>query len=164
MEERAGRPFVGPAGEVLDAALAASGLSRERVYLTNAVKHFRHEMRVEPGGRGKRRIHKRPSVQHASRCQPWLDAEMERVRPAALVLLGVTAGRSVFGPTHRSPDPCDPPRPRSSRYARATWASFHPAAILRARDAAAADTMRAHLVASLRAATRAVPDPGRGTL
>ncbi|MEM6570638.1 MAG: UdgX family uracil-DNA binding protein [Planctomycetota bacterium] len=161
MEERAGRPFVGPAGEVLDEALAAAGLPRERVYLTNAVKHFRHEVRVEPEGRGKRRIHKRPSVQHASRCQPWLDAEMERVQPSALVLLGVSAGRSVFGPTHRSPAPGDAPQPRSSRYARATWSTFHPAAILRARDAAAAERMRGHLVATLQATTEAVSEPGR---
>ena len=157
-EERAGRPFVGPAGEVLDAALAAAGLHRGELYVTNAVKHFRHERR------GKRRIHRRPTVEHVSRCQPWLDAELRALRaggggPAALVCLGVTAARAVFGPTERAPAPGSAPVARTSRYAPATLTTFHPAAILRAPDTATAEPMRAHIVETLRlagaAATRA---------
>ncbi|QDV06321.1 Uracil DNA glycosylase superfamily protein [Planctomycetes bacterium Poly30] len=153
MEERAGRPFVGPAGEVLNAALevalAGSGLSRADLYLTNTVKHFRHEIDVRPGERGKRRLHKRPTIEHVSRCQPWLDAEMLRVRPEVLVCLGVTAARAVFGPTFRSPLAGEPPVERSSRYALKTVVTFHPAAILRATARAEADRMRDHLIAAL---------------
>jgi len=160
-EERAGRPFVGPAGEVLDAALAAAGLDRGGLHITNAVKHFRHERR------GKRRIHRRPTVEHVSRCQPWVDAEFEALRaaghgPDALVCLGVTAARAVFGPTERAPRPGDAPAARSSRYAPSTLTTFHPAAILRAPDARSAEAMRAHLVATLRCAAEAASRAGPG--
>ena len=161
-EERAGRPFVGPAGEVLDAALQAAGVRREDLFVTNAVKHFRHE----PAPRGKRRLHKRPTIEHVTRCQPWLDAELAAVAPRALVCLGATAARAVFGPTYRMPDPGAPPEARTSRYADATLVTFHPAAILRAEDPARAAAMRAHLEQTLRAtladpaATTARPSPG----
>lgn len=148
LEERRGEPFVGPAGEELETALRQAGVERGALYVTNAVKHFRYEER------GKRRIHRRPTVEHVSRCQPWIDAEFAALRPAALVCLGVTAGRAVFGPTHRAPDPETPPKPRSSRYAPATFCTFHPAAILRAPDEARRDVLRRHLVETLRGAVR----------
>lgn len=90
-EDREGEPFVGPAGHVLDEALAAAGVPRPEVYLTNAVKHFRHE------DRGARRIHKRPAVRHIDACRPWLERELELVRPRVVVCLGATAARAVLG-------------------------------------------------------------------
>lgn len=150
MEEQAGRPFVGPAGDVLARALESASLSRAELYLTNTVKHFRHVAQPEPGRRGKRRLHKRPTMEHVTRCQPWLDAEMQAIKPEVLVCLGATAARSVFGPTFRMPDPGAEPVSRSSRYAATTIVTFHPAAILRAADPAAAETKRSHLVGALR--------------
>ncbi|MPV37796.1 UdgX family uracil-DNA binding protein [Georgenia subflava] len=90
-EDRAGEPFVGPAGGELDAALAAAGLDKDEVYLTNAVKHFRFEER------GKRRIHKKPGVAHLEACHPWLEAELAAVAPSVVVCLGATAARAVLG-------------------------------------------------------------------
>jgi uracil-DNA glycosylase family protein len=90
-EDLTGRPFVGPAGRVLEQALVAAGLSRDEVYLTNAVKHFRHERR------GKRRIHQTPNRSEVSACRWWLDAERRIVRPRAIVALGATAALAVFG-------------------------------------------------------------------
>lgn len=91
-EDRTGEPFVGPAGRVLDDALEAAGIRREDVYLTNAVKHFRHE----PAAPGKRRIHAKPAVGHIVACQPWLEAELEVVSPKVVVCLGATAARAVL--------------------------------------------------------------------
>ena len=90
-EDRQGRPFVGPAGRILDDALAEAGLDRSTVYLTNAVKHFSFEER------GKRRIHKKPRQSEIKACRPWLESELEAVRPDVLVLLGATASQAVFG-------------------------------------------------------------------
>lgn len=92
VEDREGHPFVGPAGAVLDRALAAAGLERQQVYVTNAVKHFSWEPR------GKRRIHKKPRVSEMKACKPWLDAELARVRPAAIVAMGSTAVQALLGP------------------------------------------------------------------
>src|SRR5438128_87998 len=86
-EDRQGAPFVGPAGEVLDRALADVGLDRERLYVTNAVKHFKFEER------GKRRIHQTPRANELAACRPWLDAELAVIKPAVLVCLGATAAR-----------------------------------------------------------------------
>jgi DNA polymerase len=90
-EDLAGEPFVGPAGRVLDQALAEAGIVRSEVFVTNAVKHFKHELR------GKRRLHKRPNNYELERCKVWLDIERAIVRPAAVVALGATAARSLFG-------------------------------------------------------------------
>lgn len=149
VEEREGRPFVGPAGRVLDACLAEAGLDRGAVYATNAVKHFRH--RVEVGPVGKRRIHQTPTYRMVSRCEPWFEAEMRVVRPEVLVCLGVTAARAVFGPTAK----LDALRagPRASRHAAVTIVTHHPAAILRARGDA--ERLRAELVADLAAGSSA---------
>src|SRR5438105_7653945 len=90
-EALAGKPCVGPAGRILDSALKDAGIAREDTYVTNAVKHFKHEMR------GKRRLHKRPNAYEIERCKWWLDQERAIVKPAAIVALGATAARSLFG-------------------------------------------------------------------
>jgi uracil-DNA glycosylase len=90
-EDLAGKPFVGPAGRVLDRALAEAGIVREDVFVTNAVKHFKHEMR------GKRRLHKRPNTYEIDRCKIWLEVERAIIKPTAIVALGATAARSVLG-------------------------------------------------------------------
>ena len=95
VEDVRGRPFVGPAGGVLDRALAAAGIDRADVYMTNAVKHFSFEER------GKRRIHKKPRLSEMRACRPWLEAELEAVRPACVVCLGSTAAQSLLGPDVR---------------------------------------------------------------
>ena len=98
VEDREGEPFVGPAGRILDDVLEQAGIDRREVYLTNAVKHFRHEMR------GKRRIHQRPAVSHITACRPWLEAEVAVVKPLVAVCLGATAGRAMLGRTVRVGD------------------------------------------------------------
>jgi uracil-DNA glycosylase len=90
-EDLAGRPFVGPAGRILDQALEEAGIARDDAFVTNAVKHFKHEMR------GKRRLHKRPNAYEIDRCKRWLDQERAIVKPGAIVALGATAARSLFG-------------------------------------------------------------------
>jgi uracil-DNA glycosylase len=92
-EDLAGKPFVGPAGHILDAALADAGIAREDTYVTNAVKHFKHEVR------GKRRLHKRPNNYEIERCKIWLDHERDLVKPSIIIALGVTAARSLTGKT-----------------------------------------------------------------
>jgi len=92
-EDLAGKPFVGPAGRILDQALTDAGIEREATFVTNAVKHFKHEMR------GKRRLHKRPNNYEIERCKFWLDEERRLVKPAAIIALGVTAARALTGKT-----------------------------------------------------------------
>lgn len=121
-EDRAGHPFVGPAGALLDRALAAAGLAREAVFLTNAVKHFSWEPR------GKRRIHKKPRLSELKACQPWLDAETRAVKPRVIVCLGATAVRAVLGApagiAESRGHPVDTPRGR-------VLVARHPSAVLR---------------------------------
>jgi uracil-DNA glycosylase family protein len=130
-EDRAGHPFVGPAGEVLDRALAVVGLERRSLYVTNAVKHFKFE------ARGKRRIHQRPEAREIQACKPWLLAEIERVRPAVLVALGSTAAQSLFGPSVRTMR--DRGRPVASPLAPFCLITYHPSAALRATDMTSAN-------------------------
>ena len=92
-EDIAGKPFVGPAGRILDQALQDAGIAREAAFITNAVKHFKHEMR------GKRRLHKRPNNYEIERCKIWLDMERDLVKPSTIIALGVTAARSLTGRT-----------------------------------------------------------------
>ncbi len=92
-EDLAGKPFVGPAGRMLDQALHDAGIARDETFVTNAVKHFKHEMR------GKRRLHKRPNNYEIERCKIWLDDERKLINPAAVIALGVTAARSLTGKT-----------------------------------------------------------------
>ena len=95
VEDRQGRPFVGPAGKVLQSALEEANIDRSLVYVTNAVKHFKFEER------GKRRLHKKPSSVEVRACRPWLEAELNLVRPEIVVCLGATAAKALLGPGHR---------------------------------------------------------------
>jgi uracil-DNA glycosylase len=126
-EDVAGRPFVGPAGRVLDDAIAAAGIDRDRVYVTNAVKHFKWR------ARGKRRIHDKPNRAEVAACRPWLDAELAVVRPRVLVLLGATAAQALLGSGFRVTR--DRGRPiEGTGFAEHVVATVHPSAIVRIRD------------------------------
>jgi uracil-DNA glycosylase family protein len=125
-EDRLGRPFVGPAGRLLDDALTEAGIDRADVYLTNVVKHFKFEPR------GKRRIHRKPDLHEQAACRPWLEAEIAQIDPTAVVLLGATAAQSLLGRDFRV---------TKSRgtwvqapYAPLVTATVHPSSILRATD------------------------------
>ena len=157
MEDRAGQPFVGPVGQLLDRALADAGIDQERTYKTNAVKHFR--WKPAPGG-GKRRIHERPDGAQVRACRPWLEAELARLAPDVIVPLGATAGQALFGSSFRV---------TSVRGTRLSWSApaldgerereavviptIHPSAVLRADDR---EDAYAGLVSDLRAAAAAV--------
>ena len=141
-EDLAGRVFVGPAGRELDAALEAVGIVRREVYLTNVVKHFKFEER------GKRRIHQKPGKREVDACLPWLRAEVDLVKPTALVLLGATAAKALLGDGFRL-TACRG-RPLESDLAEVVVATIHPAAILRAGDGAARQAQRESFVADLR--------------
>jgi uracil-DNA glycosylase len=141
-EDRAGHVFVGPAGRELDRALEAAGIDRGETYITNAVKHFKFEER------GKRRIHQKPSRWEVRACNPWLHAELEAVRPRALVILGATAGQALIGPSFKLGEARG--RPIDSDLAERVTATAHPSAILRVRDKDAREAMRAELEADLR--------------
>jgi uracil-DNA glycosylase len=125
-EDRAGHVFVGPAGRELDKALEAVGIARKDAYITNVVKHFKFEER------GKRRIHQKPKKGEIDACMPWLRAELDVVRPTALVLLGATAGQALLGSSFRLTEARG--RPVESHLAPFVTATIHPSAILRARD------------------------------
>ena len=134
-EDRQGKPFVGPAGKLLVKALEAAELDPQRVFRTNAVKHFRFT-----GTGTKRRMHRSPDLAHMRACRPWLDAELDVVRPTGVVLLGATAGKAVFGSGYRVSEqrgrvvdwpggPAD-----ESHLAPWTLATIHPSAVLRSDD------------------------------
>jgi uracil-DNA glycosylase len=149
-EDIEGHPFVGPAGRILDEVLEAAGISRSRVYLTNAVKHFRWERR------GKRRLHSKPAAIHIRACRPWLEAEIEAVRPRLLVLLGATAAQSVMGAsfkvTKRRGEVLESPLGVS------VLATVHPSSVLRSPDDAARREAMAGLIADLQVAARHLPE------
>jgi DNA polymerase len=125
-EDLAGKPFVGPAGKLLDAVLKQVGIDRHQVYTTNVVKHFKWEPR------GKRRIHSKPNAEQVSACRPWLDAEISLIRPSVIVCLGATAARALLGKEFRVT------RQRGqfvrSPLAPLVMATVHPSSILRAPD------------------------------
>ena len=145
-EDRAGRPFIGPAGHVLDKALDTVGIARSDAYVTNAVKHFKFEER------GKARLHKRPRPGEIRACRPWLMAELATIRPRALVLLGATAAQAVLGPQFRVTR--DRGRAVPSELAPVVMATVHPASILRAADDAERERAFAEFVADLRTLKR----------
>lgn len=127
-EDKQGHPFVGPAGRILDQAIVEAGIERTQVFVTNAVKHFKHEMR------GKRRLHKRPNTYEIDRCKWWLDLELAIVKPAAIVALGATAARSLFG----RPVPIEKSRRKRLELDDGTpvFVTRHPSAMLRIEDSA----------------------------
>jgi uracil-DNA glycosylase family protein len=142
-EDRAGKVFVGPAGRELDKALAAVGIDRGDVYITNVVKHFKFEER------GKRRIHQKPGKREVDACMPWLRAELDVVKPTALLLLGATAGKALLGEGFKLTQSRG--RPLDSDLAELVVATIHPSAILRARDDASRQAQRESFTADLRA-------------
>ena len=161
VEDRRGEPFVGPAGSVLDRAMADAGIDRAGTYVTNAVKHFK----FVPAERGKRRLHKTPGRTEIVACRPWLSAELAAVRPELLVCLGATASKAVFGPAFKLAERrgvlLPPPqeelmagKPEAGDQApSAILATIHPSAVLRALDR---DEAYAGLVADLRVAAEAL--------
>ncbi|HET7682263.1 MAG TPA: UdgX family uracil-DNA binding protein [Marmoricola sp.] len=153
-EDRAGEPFVGPAGRVLDRALADAGIDPDDIYVTNVVKHFRWE-----GRRGSQRLHKSPTRWQVAACGPWLVAELEVVRPTGVVLLGGTAGKAVYGSSFK----VGTARGRLQDWPVATFAvrrppawvlpTTHPSAVLRTENR---DDAYAGLVADLEVAAGAL--------
>ena len=149
-EDLSGHPFVGPAGKLLDRALADAGISRADAYVTNVVKHFKWEPR------GKRRIHKKPNAREIAACRPWLEAELRVVRPKLLVCMGATAAQTIFGPTFRvtrergkvldsslTPGDCH------------VVATVHPSSLLRQPDEESRKREYAGFVADLKVALKA---------
>jgi uracil-DNA glycosylase len=147
-EDLAGRPFVGPAGRLLDEALARAGLDRDELYLTNAVKHFK--WKAAEGG--KRRIHERPRQGEVAACRPWFQQELWLIEPNVLVCLGATAARAALG----IPVTIAAARGRilESSFGSPTVVTMHPSAILRTRDTRDRQAMMRRLVADLRQAAR----------
>ena len=145
-EDRDGRPFVGPAGKLLDRALIEAGIDRAEVYVTNAVKHFKWEPR------GKRRIHKKPNSVEIAACRPWLEAEIAVVRPHVVICMGATAAQSLLGrdfrvTQHRGEFLDSPLAP-------SVTATIHPSAILRAPDEETRHIEFAKFVADLKNASK----------
>ena len=154
-EDREGHPFVGPAGRILNQALADADIERRTVYVTNAVKHFKWEPR------GKRRLHKTPAQREIAACHQWLDGELTTIKPALVVALGATAAKALLGPKFRisrsrgkvvrTPDL--PP----------VLATFHPSYVLRMKGRPGGDEVFATLVADLRAAARFIVQDKSGS-
>jgi uracil-DNA glycosylase len=142
-EDQAGAPFVGPAGKVLDRALAEAGIDRAETYVTNAVKHFKWR------ARGTRRIHDKPTWTEQVACRPWLEAELRVIRPRALVLMGATAAQSLLGKAFRVTQHRG--EPIDSDLAELVTATIHPSAVLRSDDR---EAMFAGLVDDLRLVAR----------
>ena len=145
-EDRQGHPFVGPSGKLLDRALADAGIERSAVYVTNAVKHFKFEER------GKRRLHKKPSGLEIRACRPWLEAEIDLIRPRIIVCLGASAAQSIFGNTYRLTK-------ERGQFVRNSWAphvtsTVHPSAVLRAPDEEQRHAEYARFVADLKKVRR----------
>jgi DNA polymerase len=147
-EDVAGKPFVGPAGKILDRALEEAGINRGEVYVTNTVKHFKWEPR------GKRRIHKKPNSREIAACRPWLEAELRVVRPGLLVCLGATAAQAIFGPAFRVTR--DRGKVLESELAPKVVTTVHPSSLLRQPDEESREREYKHFVADLRVAVRAL--------
>ena len=143
-EDQQGAPFVGPAGAMLDKALADAGIPRGEVYLTNAVKHFKWEPR------GKRRIHKKPRASEIKACRPWLEAELRAVKPQILVCLGAVAAQAVLGPQFKLM------QNRGKVLEERVVATIHPSAVLRAPDSEARRAAYESLVADLKVVAKAL--------
>jgi len=147
-EDLAGKPFVGPAGRVLDRALADAGIEREATFVTNAVKHFKHEMR------GKRRLHKRPNNDEIERCNIWLDEERRLVGPEVIIALGVTAARALTGKTVTIAKLRG--KPLDLADATRLFITVHPSALLRIEDDDDKRAAYQQFVADLKAAAKSL--------
>jgi DNA polymerase len=146
-EDRQGHPFVGPSGRLLDEGLDAAGIDRARVYVTNAVKHFKF-VRVEPT---RRRLHKKPAPGEVRACHPWLEEEIRLVRPRVIVALGATAAQALLGPTFKVTEQRG--KTVESAWAGTVIATVHPSAVLRA-PADAREQARRDFFADLRRVAR----------
>jgi DNA polymerase len=146
-EDIAGKPFVGPAGKMMDRALEEAGIDRKQVYVTNAVKHFKWEPR------GKRRIHQKPNSRDIAACRPWLEAELRLVRPETVVVMGATAAQTIFGPSFRVTR--ERGKVLSSEFAPKVVATVHPSSLLRQPDEESREREYKLFVADLRAAVKA---------
>jgi uracil-DNA glycosylase family protein len=153
-EDIRGLPFVGPAGQVLDRALGEVGLRRHELYLTNVVKHFKFIPT------GKRRLHATPQDPEILACRPWLEAELQAIRPEVLVCLGATASRAIFGPSFRLMKQRGAFLP--TRWTSRTLATLHPSAVLRAPDAEGQERLYGLLKQDLAAAVSGLSRPGEG--
>lgn len=147
-EDLEGRPFVGPAGRVLDEGLAAAGLDRAETYITNVVKHFKWEPR------GKRRIHSKPSMREIDACFPWLEQEIAVLRPQLIICLGATAAQALLGSAFRITR--ERGRPVESALAPHVIATFHPSAILRQPTAEGRQREMEAFIADLKVAARLI--------
>jgi DNA polymerase len=145
-EDLQGKPFVGPAGRLLDEALAQAGISRDKTYVTNAVKHFKWEPR------GKRRIHKKPNAAEMTACRPWLDAEIAAIQPKIIVCLGATAAQSLLGRAFRVTQHRG--ELLASELAPFVMATVHPSSILRAPDEETRHAELKMFIADLKKAAR----------
>jgi uracil-DNA glycosylase family protein len=152
-EDREGEPFVGPAGHLLDKALEEAGIDRSEAYVTNAVKHFKWKPR------GNRRLHQTPRAGEIEACKPWLEAEVEVVGPEAVLAMGATAARSLFGPKVRVTK--DRGRPLESPLAPVAAVTIHPSAILRLRDHDEREAEFAGFVADLEGVAAALQGAAR---
>jgi DNA polymerase len=152
-EDRQGEPFVGPAGALLDKALADAGISRAEIYVTNAVKHFKWEPR------GKRRIHKKPRASEIKACRPWLEAELRAVQPAVVVCLGATAAQSILGASFKLMRQRGQVVPSS--IAARVVATVHPSSVLRAPDSDSRKLAYEALVADLKVVANVVKSAAR---
>lgn len=154
-EDLAGRPFVGPAGRLLDKALDEAGIDRRVVYVTNVVKHFKWEPR------GKRRIHAKPNASEIAACRPWLETELALVRPRVLVCLGATAAQALLGKAFRVSE--ERGRFVDSPLAPRVMATVHPSSILRARDDETRRTEMRRFVEDLKKIAADLAREGRGS-
>ena len=146
-EDVAGKPFVGPAGKIMDQALEEAGIDRKKVYVTNSVKHFKWEPR------GKRRIHQKPNSREIAACRPWLEAELRLVKPKLLVCLGATAAQAIFGPSFRVTR--ERGKVLSSKLAPRVLATVHPSSLLRQPDEESRQREYDRFVIDLRQALKA---------
>ena len=150
-EDLAGRPFVGPAGRVLDEGLEAAGIDRSLAYVTNAVKHFKWT------ARGKRRIHQKPNAAEMAACRPWLEAELAVVQPKVLVALGATAAQSLLGRQFRVTK--ERGKPVESHLARHVVATVHPSSILRQETEGDREAAMKDFVADLKVVAELLRSP-----
>jgi DNA polymerase len=149
-EDLSGKPFVGPAGRVLDEALERAGIDRKSAYVTNAVKHFKWE------AKGTRRLHKKPNAREVSACLPWLEAEIALLKPEVLVLLGATAGQAVFGAAFRVGQ--ERGKVLQSRFVALTLPTVHPSSLLRLPPDADREVEMQRFVDDLSVAARLLAD------
>lgn len=150
-EDKKGLPFVGPAGRLLDRALEAAGVERAHLYVTNAVKHFKWQLR------GKRRLHKTPAQREIDACHQWLEGEIQAVRPHVIVALGATAAKALIGPQFKVS--VDRGRFVESPLARHVFATFHPSALLRLREGEEKEAALEQLVKDLKLINKALERP-----